>query len=71
MHICYFMKIQEEYPATITKSIKLLSLKEVLKEWGNKFQKYLRSAMKKINFRNMFKPMHWKELDDTKGKSVL
>ena len=27
--------------------------------------------MKQLHFRNTFKPMHWKELDETQRKSIL
>ena len=27
--------------------------------------------IKQLNFRNTFKPMHWKELDDTQSRIIL
>ena len=48
-----------------------LSLKEVLKERVTIAQNYVHSEMNQIHFQDTFKPINWKELDDTQRKSVL
>ena len=48
-----------------------LSLKAGLKYWGTKPHKVVQSETNKTNFREIFKPMHWKELDYNQSKSVL
>ena len=66
-----FMKKEEEKPNFITAIMKQLSLKAGLKQWGTKSRNAVHSNMKKLYFIITFKPMNWKELDDTKRKSVL
>jgi hypothetical protein len=39
-----------------------LSLKAGLKEWGEEAFVDAQSEMKQLNFRNTFKPKHWREL---------
>jgi hypothetical protein len=48
-----------------------LSLKAGLKEWGEEPFTAAHSKMKKLHFRNTFKPKHWQELSQVQGQTVL
>ena len=47
-----------------------LLLKSGLKEWVTKYQNAVHYYMKKLHSRNMFKPIHLKELEDTQRNSI-
>ena len=64
-------KMLEEQPDIITAIMTQILLKSVLKEWGTKVHNDVNSGMKQPHFRNMFKPLHWKELDNTQRNSIL
>ena len=65
------MKMKEENPDIITVIVTQLPLKEGLKEWVNTAHNAVNYEMKKLHYRNTFKPIHWKELDGTQRKSIL
>ena len=51
--------------------MKQLSLKSVLREWGDKSYKAFQTEMNQFHFRNTFKPKHWKKLTHTQLQTVL
>ena len=63
--------MQGENPYVIKAIRKQPSLKAGLKECGNKSHDAVHSDMKQLHFIYTFKPMNWKELDDTHRKPVL
>jgi hypothetical protein len=48
-----------------------LSLNADLKEWGEEAFMAAQSEMKKLHFRNTFKPKHWRELSQVQRQTVL
>ena len=66
-----FMQMQEEQPDTTTVIMKRISLKAFFKEWLNKAHKNVQSDMQQLHLIKTFKPVRWKELDNTQRKSVL
>ena len=60
-----FIKIQEEQPDIITEIMAHLSLNAGLKEWGTKVHNAVQYETNQLNLRNKFKPMHWKETDES------
>ena len=66
-----FMKMQEEQPDIITAIMTQLSLKAGSKEWVTKSHNAVHYDMKKVRSKDMYKKIHWKELDKTQRKSVL
>jgi hypothetical protein len=48
-----------------------LSLKAVLKEWGDEAFTATQSEMKQLHLRNTFKPKHWRELSQVQRHTVL
>jgi hypothetical protein len=69
------MFVQEDFyqaePNVIAAIMMQLSLKAGLKEWGDQARMAAHSEMKQLHFRNMFKPKHWRELDDIQHQTVL
>ena len=66
-----FIKIQEENLDVITDIMTQISLKAGLKQLATKIHNYVHSNMSQVHFRDTFKPMNWKELDDAQRKIVL
>ena len=48
-----------------------ISLKAGLKWYGNKVHNSVHSDIKQLHFGDTLKPMHFKQLDNTKRKSVI
>ena len=48
-----------------------LSLNSGLRSWGDKAYTAVQSEMKRLHFRNIFKPKHWRELTHTQRHTVL
>jgi hypothetical protein len=48
-----------------------LSLKAALKQWGEDTKEAVEAEAKQIHWRNSFKPVHWKEVDEEKRKQIL
>ena len=48
-----------------------LSLKSVLRAWGDKAYTSVQSKMKQLHFRNTFKPKHWRELTHVQIQTEL
>ena len=67
----FLMKIQEEHTDTITVIMTQHLIRVRLKKWGTKAHNNVHPNTKKVHFRNTFKPMHSKELEDKQRKSVL
>ena len=69
------MFVQEDFyqaePDVMAAIMTQLSLKNGLKEWGEKAYAAAQSEMKQLHFRNTFKPKHWSELTDIQRQMVL
>ena len=69
------MFVREDFyqsePDVVTAIMTQLSLKNGLKEWGDKAYAAAESEMKQLHFQNTFEPMHWKQLSETQWKTVL
>ena len=46
-------------------------MKAGLRAWGYKAFSAVKSEMKQLHFRNIFRPMHWKDLTATQRRTVL
>ena len=69
MQFCQHMF--EEEPDAVAAIMTQLSLKRGMKEWGPEAEMAVRSEMKQLHFRETFKPVHWKDLDQDQRKQVL
>ena len=69
------MFVQEEFyqaePEVVALVMTQLSLKSGLRAWGDKAYTAVQSEMKKLHFRNIFKPTHWRKLIHTQHQTVL
>jgi hypothetical protein len=69
------MFVQQDFyqavPDVVAAIMTQLSLKSGLREWGDKAYIAAESEMKQLHFRNILKPLHWKELTDTQPQTVL
>jgi hypothetical protein len=61
-----YMFVQDDFcqaePDVVAAIMTQLSLKAVLKEWGDQGFKAAQSEMKQLHFRKTFKTKHWREL---------
>jgi hypothetical protein len=48
-----------------------LSLKAALKQWGKDAKVAVEAKAKQLHWRNSFKPVHWKDVDEEKRKQIL
>jgi hypothetical protein len=48
-----------------------LSLKAALKQWGKDAKVAVEAEAKQLHWRNSFKPVHWKDMDEDKRKQIL
>ena len=48
-----------------------LSLKAALKQWGDDAKVAVEAEAKQLHWRNSFKPVHWKDLDEDRKKCIL
>jgi hypothetical protein len=71
----YHMFIQEDFyqsdPDVMAHIMTQLSLKNGLKQWGDKVYVAVTLEMKQLHFHNTFKPKHWSELSKTQCQMVL
>ena len=69
------MFVKEEFyqaePDVVASVMTQLSPKSGLRAWGDKTYTAVQSEMKKLNFRNTFKPKHRRELTHTQRHTVL
>ena len=70
-HMAFVQEAIADTPDVVAAIMTQLSLKAGMKTWGNKAEKAVHSEMKQLHLRDTFKPMHWKELDETQRKTVL
>ena len=71
MHMQFCQHMFEEEPDAVAAIMTQLSLKRGMKEWGPEAETAVRSEMKQLHFRETFKPVHWKDLDQDQRKQVL
>jgi hypothetical protein len=64
----YFYQAEPDVVAAIMTQ---LPRKAGLKEWGKEAFTAAQSEMKQLDFRNTFKPKHWRELSQVQRKTVL
>ena len=69
-NILFIQNIEEEKPYAVSEIMTQISLNKGLKEWGTKSHNTAHYDMKKLYFRDTFKPMHWKELEYTRRRSI-
>jgi hypothetical protein len=48
-----------------------LSLKAALKQWGEDTKVAVEAKAKQLHWRNLFKPVHWKDVNKEKQKQIL
>jgi hypothetical protein len=48
-----------------------LSLKAALKQWGKDAKVVVEAEAKQLHWRNSFKPVHWKDVDEEKWNQIL
>jgi hypothetical protein len=69
------MFVQEDFyqsePNAVAAIMTQLSIKAGLKEWGEETFMAAQSEIKKLRFRNKFKPKHWRELSQVQQQTVL
>jgi hypothetical protein len=69
------MFVQDDFyqadPDVVSAIMTQLSLKAGLKEWGEEAFTAAQYEMKQLNFRNTFKPKHWRELSQVQRQTVL
>ena len=69
------MFVQEEFyqaePEFVASVMTQLSLKSVLRTWGDKSYTAVQSEMKQLHFRDSFKPKDWRELTHMHRQKVL
>jgi hypothetical protein len=69
------MFLQHEFyhsePDIVAAVMTQLSLKNGLKEWGDKAYEEVESEMKQLHFRDTFMPRHWKDLSENQRLTVL
>jgi hypothetical protein len=69
------MFVQEDFyqaePDVVAAIMTQISLKAGLKEWGEEAFTAAQSEMKKLHFRNTFKPKHWREMSQVQRQTVL
>jgi hypothetical protein len=69
------MFVQEDFyqsdPDVVAHIMTQLSLRNGLKQCGDKAYVAVMSEMKQLHFRNTFKLKHWSELSKTQHKTVL
>jgi hypothetical protein len=70
-HMVVLEDFYQAEPNVVAAVLAQLSLKNDLKEWGNKAYMAVKSKMKQLHFCNKFKSMHWSELTDTQRQTVL
>jgi hypothetical protein len=70
-HMCVQDDFYQAEPDIMAAIMTKLSLKAVLKEWGNKEFKVAHSEMKQLHLRKTFKPKHWRELSKAQRQTVM
>jgi hypothetical protein len=69
------MFLQEDFyqaePDVVTAVMTQVPLKNGLKAWRDKAYEVAVAKMSILHFRNTFEPLHWRQLPDTRRKTVL
>jgi hypothetical protein len=70
--LLFLQDTQYKYSSKVVEMVMTqLSLKAVLKQWGEDAKVAVEAKAKQLHWRNSFKPVHWKDVDKEKRKQIL
>ncbi len=70
-HMFFNGEVSQEETSVVEAILTQLSLKVGMKQWGAKAKKAVHAEMKQLHFRDTFKPMLWRDLNNSQKATVL